>query len=214
MEGYNYIAVEGAIGSGKSILVNALAKRLSAEIIQTPADDNPFLLQFYRDPKHYAFPAQIFFLLTRYRLLSKLFELDLFHQSAVSDFIFERDKLFARLFLDEAELRLYYQVEQHLRKDIPSPKLVIFLQCPVEILVRNIANSERQLEKKYITEDFISTLAKQYTNFFFDWKKTPLLVVDRATVHFDNPEQLNELVDYIISTSITGQQYYSVSTLL
>ncbi len=193
--------------------MNELARRLDAEKIETPIEDNQFIEKFYRDPKHYAFPTQIFFLLSRYRLLLSLFELDLFHQTVISDFVFERDALFANLFLDESELRLYSQVENHLRKDIPKPDLVIFLQTPIEMLVRNIARNGRQFERKFITEEFISTLAREYTKFFFDWVKTPLLVVDMASVSFDDPHNIDNLVNYIKSATITGQQYYSISSL-
>jgi len=211
---YNYIAVEGPIGVGKTILVDKLVRRFDAEKIETPVADNQFIEKFYRDPIHYAFPAQIFFLLSRYRLLLSLFELDLFHQTVVSDFVFERDNFFASLFLNESELRLYHQVENHLRKDVPHPDLVIFLQAPIEMIVRNISRKGRQFERKLITEEFISILAKEYTKFFFDWTKTPLLVVDMASVDFDKADDLDNLIDYINSASITGQQYYSVSTWL
>ena len=211
MAGYNYFAVEGPIGVGKTILVNALAKRIGAKVIESPAEENPFLESFYRDPKHYAFSLQVYFLLSRYRLLTALFEMDLFHQSAVSDFVFERDGLFARLLLTEAEFRLYRQVEQHLRKDIPQPQLVILLQTPIEMLVRNVMKKGRAFERKYITEEFLTQLSVEYTNFFFNWKQTPLLIVDAGSVDIENQDKVDELVNYIFSTPIKGTQYYSSS---
>jgi len=209
--GYNYFAIEGPISVGKTHLARAIAKRLNSEYIESTADENPFLEKFYRDPKHYAFPTQIFFLLTRYRLLSSLYELDLFHKSVITDFIFERDELYARLLLNDAEFRLYRQVEQNLRKDLPKPQLVIFLQTPIEMLVRKIAKEGRPFEKKFLTEEFLSKLSAEYTEFFFKWTKTPLLVIDVSTVNLDNHEQLDQLVDYIVSTPINGQQFYSSS---
>ena len=214
MAGYNYFAIEGPIGVGKSVLVNALAKRTGARIIETPVDENPFLEQFYRDPKHYAFSAQIFFMLSRYRLLTTLFEMDLFHEAAVSDFVFERDEIYARLLLPEAEFRLYRQIEQHLRRDIPKPQLVVLLQAPVEMIVRNMMQKGRAIERKYITEEFLSKLAKEYTNFFFDWTQTPLLVVDVSSVHIDDTSVLDRLVDYILGNRVKGMQYYSSGELL
>lgn len=213
MAGYNYFAVEGPLGAGKSRLVEALAKRTGARIIKSPDEDNPFLKQFYRDPKHYAFQTQIFFLLARYRLLTTLFEMDLFHQTVVSDFIFERDELYARLLLGEAELRLYHQIEQHLRRDIPKPQLVIFLQAPVEILVRNVSERGRPFERKYLSEEFLSALSREYIEFFFNWDTTPLLVVDTGCVDVNDSKKVNELTDYILNTQIKGTQYYSEAAL-
>ena len=213
MAGHNYFAIEGAIGAGKSTLVQALAKRTNARIIETPAEDNPFLENFYRDPKHYSFSTQVFFLLSRYRLLTALFEMDLFHQAAVSDFVFQRDEIYARLLLNDAELRLYRQVEEHLRKDIPAPHLVVFLQSPVEMLVRNLSRSGRTIEKKYLTENFLSALSREYTQFFFNWDSCPLLVVDTGSVDIDNESNLSKLVSYILDTPIKGTQYYSAATL-
>ncbi len=209
MAGYNYIAVEGPIGVGKSLLAKALSKRLGARLIETPVDTNPFIINFYRDPKHYAFSSQIFFLLSRYRLLSALLGIDLFHQAVVSDFIFERDEIYAGMLLDEAELRLYRQVEQNLRRDIPKAQLVILLQAPVENLVRNVSNRGREFERKYLTAEFLSNLAREYTDFFFRWNRTPLLVVDVGTVDIEDAQKLAELVDYILSSQIKGTQYYS-----
>ena len=206
---YNYIAVEGPIGAGKSIVAGALAKKLGARLIESPVDENLFIVDFYRDPRHYAFSSQIFFLLSRYRLLSSLLKMDLFHQSAVSDFVFERDELYAKMLLTEAEFRLYRQVEKNLRRDIPDAQLVVFLQSPVENLVRNISTRGRDFERKYISEEFLSALTKEYTEFFFRWEKTPLLVVDVGTVDISDAQKLDELVSYILSNPIKGVQYYS-----
>lgn len=214
MAGYNYYAVEGPIGVGKSIIAKAIAKKTNARIIETPVEENPFLENFYRDPFHFAFVTQVYFLLSRYRLLTSLFDIDLFHQVVVSDFIFERDGLFARLLLDEPEYRLYCQVEQQLRKDLPKPQIVILLQAPIEVIMRNIFRRGRQFEKRNMTDEFIGALVREYTSFFFNWRQTPLLVVDVGSIDIDDPQKLSELVDYIIETPITGMQFYSAAMLL
>ncbi len=209
MAAARYLAVEGPVGSGKSIVAKALAERLSARLIESPVDENPFLEKFFRDPIHYAFQTQLFFLLTRYKLLTTLFEVDLFHEAVVADFIFERDRLYAEILLGEAEMRLYRQVEMHLRRDIPKPQLVIFLQAPVEVLVRNISKRGRPFERKFMTEEFLARLVDEYLNFFFAWDQTPLLVVDCTTVDLDDEAQLAQLIDYILREEVRGTQYYS-----
>ena len=214
MAGYNYFAIEGVIGSGKSLLLNHIAKKTGARTIETPIQDNPFLDAYYRDPARYAFQTQIFFLLSRYKLLSSLYELDLFHEIAVSDFIIERDNINAKLSLNEAEFRLYKQVEMHLSKDLPIPQLVILLQTPTEMLVRNILNNGRTFERRYVNEALISHLCQEYTTFFYKWKKTPLLIVDTNSVNLEDDRQIDELSDYILDNRINGTQFYSSSQLL
>ena len=211
---HNYIAVEGPIGCGKSVLVDALARALGARKITTPVEENPFLDKFYREPQRYAFQTQIFFLLTRHSLMLQLFELDLFHESVVVDFVFERDKLFASLILEPQEFKLYSQIEEHLNKDLPCPQLVVYLQAPTDFLVREIAVHGREFERKYLTEGFLAELVRAYNEFFFNWSRTPLLVVDRTTVDLNNPAQLEALVEYVANTPIRGHQYYSESLLL
>jgi len=213
LERYNYIAVEGAIGSGKTILVEALAQRLGAEKIELSPEENPFLQDFYRNPERFAFQTQLFFLLERHKLMLRLFEIDLFHQVVVSDFVFERDRLYASLILSSAEFKLYSQIERFLNRELPKPQLVVYLQAPVDLLVREIHMRGRPFERKYITEEFIAHLVQGYNEFFFNWSATPLLIVDRSTVDIHNTKQLESLVEYITTRRISGHQYYSESTL-
>ena len=147
-----YIVIEGPIGVGKTSLVNLLAKRFSARKILEAADENPFLPQFYEDTKRHAFQTQLFFLLSRFRQQQELAQQDLFQQFVVADYLFDRDRIFAYLNLDDNELALYEQIYSLLKTRVTVPDVVIYLQASTDVLVERIARHLRALLENAIAD--------------------------------------------------------------
>ncbi|NIP44718.1 MAG: deoxynucleoside kinase [candidate division Zixibacteria bacterium] len=207
MKSVNYIAVEGPIGVGKTSLAKRLAERMDAHLIMEEATENPFLADFYRNKKKYAFQTQIFFLLARYQQLAKLNTLDLFHSMIISDYTFEKDQLFAKVNLEERELILYDKIAASLSKDVPKPDLVIFLQAATETLYQRIKQRgvpfERNIDIYYLDE-----LNEAYNYYFFEYDQTPLLVVKTDEIDFvNNADDFNDLVEQI-QKPLSGTHYY------
>ncbi len=177
---HRFIVVEGPIGVGKTTLARRLGEALGAELLLEEADTNPFLERFYRDPAGAALPAQLHFLFQRSQQLSALRQQDLFAVARVADYLFDKDRLFARLTLDEAEYALYEQVAARMAVDPPRPDLVVYLQAPVDVLMARIARrglaAERQIERGYLER-----LNQAYARFFHDYDASPLLIVNAAT---------------------------------
>jgi deoxyadenosine/deoxycytidine kinase len=202
-----YIVVEGPIGVGKTSLVERLAERLGGRTLLEVADDNPFLVGFYRDRKRYAFQAQLWFLLNRFRQQQELAQGDLFGQTLVADYLFAKDKIFAYLNLEDHELALYERVHTLLEVRVPAPDLVILLQADTETLVHRIGvrgkHYEREIERKYL-----DGLNAAYTHFFFHYSSTPLLVVNTSDIDFvKRPEDFEDLVR-AIQDARAGTRYY------
>ncbi|HXC61167.1 MAG TPA: deoxynucleoside kinase, partial [Nitrospiria bacterium] len=128
MEDLRYIVIDGPIGVGKTSLAKLLSEELTARLILEKTEDNPFLKEFYQNPKQFAFQTQVFFLLSRYRQLEALSQMDIFSNSTVSDYFFPKDRIFASVTLEESELALYKQIYNLLNPHIPIPDLVIYLQ--------------------------------------------------------------------------------------
>jgi len=205
----HYIAVEGVIGVGKTTLAKMLSERLGARVVLEKFEENPFLEKFYRDPEHYAFQTQIFFLLSRYRQQQELFQADLFQKIVISDYMFEKDKIFAYLNLQDDELRLYETLVSQLEKNIPTPDLVIYLQSSVERLMANIRKRARAIEEP-ITEDYIRNLNEAYNYFFFRYKAAPLLIVNATQLDFvDNRKDFEELLAQILRPQRSAVEYYN-----
>jgi deoxyadenosine/deoxycytidine kinase len=198
-----YIAIDGVIGVGKTTLVNMLAERFNGKSVYEIVEENPFLADFYQDPKRYAFQTQMFFLLSRYRQQQELPQRELFHQLLVSDYIFAKDKIFAYLNLDDRELFLYEKIVKLMERDIPKPNLVIYLKSSPDRLMRNIKKRDRPFERdmKY---EYIDSLNKAYNNFFNFYRATPLLVINATGMDFvDNDKDFEKIVELIL-TDITG----------
>ena len=178
-----YIAVEGPIGVGKTSLARMLASELGGETLLERADDNPFLKRFYRDKKRYAFQTQIFFLLTRYQQQKDLSQLDLFQGIIVSDYLFDRDRIFAHTNLDKDELRLYDEIYTLFEARITRPDLVILLQARPEILKERIRTRGMRFERD-ISLEYLEEVTEAYRDYFFYYNETPLLVVDTTEIDF------------------------------
>ncbi len=183
-----YIAIEGVIGAGKSSLARKLADKLSANLIMEEFEENPFLEKFYDDRKRYAFQTQMFFLINRYKQQQQLNQQELFSKYMVSDYIFQKDKIFAYLNLTGEELKLYETIFPLLERDIPQPDLVIFLQSSLDRLAENIKTRGRKFEKN-LTRAYLSELSEAYNNFFFKYNNTPLLIVNTSEIDFVNREE-------------------------
>ena len=206
---FHYLAIEGPIGVGKTRLAERLAARLEATTILEDTE-NPFLVDFYADRPGSALQAQLFYLLNRHRQLTSKRQADLFLQSTVCDYVFDKDKIFAYLNLDDNELFIYQRLFDLLAKDVPSPDLVVYLQAPTELLMKRLKtrNADPDREVPAPDDDYVRELNEAYQHFFFHYSTTPLLVVE--TSEFD-PESddaaLDELVKQIKGMG-KGTRYY------
>jgi deoxyadenosine/deoxycytidine kinase len=204
-----YIAVEGVIGAGKTTLAKLLTEKLKAELILEQFEVNPFLEKFYNDRKRYAFQTQIFFLLNRFQQQQSIVQSSLFAEYLVSDYIFEKDKIFAYLNLSGDELKLYELVASQLEKNIVKPDIVIYLQASVDRLIANIHYRNREIEKN-IQRSYIEQLSDAYNHFFFMYKSTPLLIVNATEMDFiKNQKDLDELINLIFRKDRALVEYYS-----
>jgi deoxyadenosine/deoxycytidine kinase len=180
---YRHVVIEGPIGVGKTSLARRLAEVSGADLVLESAEDNPFLERFYRSPRTGAFPAQLFFLFQRARQMQQLRQSDLFAPVRIADFMLEKDRLFARVTLDDEEYALYEQVYERLTIDAPVPDLVVYLQAPVEVLQDRIARRGIRYEQG-MERDYLARLVDAYTRFFHLYDATPLLIVNASDVDF------------------------------
>lgn len=202
-----YIAVEGAIGVGKTSLARFLADVFKGKLILEEVEKNPFLERFYEDREKYAFQTQIFFLLSRYRQMREFMQGSLFEQWVVSDYILQKDKIFAYINLEDDELQLYETLYRLLGGNIPKPDLVIYLQAKPEILMQRIRKRNQEYERN-ISLDYLKTLSEAYNEFFFHYVDTPLLVVNTSEIDFvESPRDLEHLIKEIKSIK-KGVQHY------
>ena len=207
----NYIAIEGVIGAGKTSIASMLSQRLSARLVLENFEDNPYLEKFYGDPADYAFRTQIFFLIERYTQLQQLHQKELFDSYIISDYIFEKDKIFAYMNLSDDELKLYEQIVQTLDRNIVPPDLVIYLQSSVSRLMKNIRLRGREIEKN-ITEQYIENLNDAYNYFFSRYKNSRVMVVNCEEADFvNNPADFENLVDEIFKADRAAVEYYNPS---
>jgi deoxyadenosine/deoxycytidine kinase len=207
LERPRYIAVEGPIGVGKTTLAHILGERLGGRVVLEAVEENPFLASFYADRKKHAFQAQLFFLLSRFQQQQALFQQDLFSQATVADYLFAKDRIFAALTLDPAELALYQQVYDLLGPRTVRPDLVVYLQARTDVLVQRIKKRGRDFERS-IDPGYLDQLAKAYSDFFFHYEDSPLLVVNTSDIDLEGSEQDLEALLAVIRRHRKGTQHY------
>jgi len=204
-----YIAIEGVIGAGKTSLAQKLSTKLGSNLILEQFEENPFLEKFYTDRNRFAFQTQMFFLINRYKQQQQLNQQELFSKYIVSDYIFEKDKIFAYLNLSGEELKLYESIFPLLERDIPKPDLVIFLQSSSDRLMNNIKLRGRKFERN-LTRAYLSELSEAYNNFFFKYSNTPLLIVNTSEIDFINKEEdFDELYEQIFREDRGFIEYFN-----
>ena len=206
---FHYIAIEGPVGAGKTALAERLAARLDATAVREDTE-NPFLADFYAGRAGAALQAQLFFLLNRHRQLVTLRQGNLFTQTVVCDYLFDRDKIFAYLNLDDNELFIYQRLFELLAADIPVPDLVIYLQAPSDVLARRLRERAADPDREAIDPDaeYLRELNEAYQHFFFHYSATPLLVVETSQVDLHaSDEALDDLIRQIRSMN-RGTRYY------
>ena len=203
-----HIAVEGTIGVGKTSLAKILGERLNAKLILEEFEENPFLVDFYKDAERFAFQTQLFFLLSRYRQQQELQQTNLFTKALISDYMFIKDRLFAALNLNDKEMGLYNSVARILEKNVSSPDMVIFLQSDTDRLMLNIKKRGREYEKS-IDWKYIDALNQIYNEFFFRYDKSPLLIINTNDIDFvHNKNDLEEIIEFI-RTPGEGTRYFN-----
>ena len=203
-----FIAVEGPIGVGKTSLTKRLAETFNYELLLENAEENPFLDRFYQNPRQHALATQLFFLFQRAQQIEESRQSDLFEPVRVSDFLIDKDRLFAELNLEKDEYNLYHKVYQHLVIDAPKPDLVIYLQAPTEVLLQRIQKrgipSEQMIESEYLNQ-----LNRAYTEFFHYYSDSKLLIVNSAEIDLvANDEDYDQLVTYVLSLP-KGTHYFN-----
>jgi deoxyguanosine kinase len=203
-----FISIEGAIGAGKTSLVNLLGEQYGARLILEDTDSNPFISKFYEDKDAYSFQTQIFFLLSRYNQYMQLAQRDLFNSVVIIDYLFQRDKVFARLNLEDHEFSLYEQIFNLIDAKAPKPDLVIYLQASTKVLQERVAKRGREYEA-FMDPDYLDSVNKAFNNFFFYYSETPLLVINTNEIDFVEKKcDLDELIKKVNSHKI-GREYYN-----
>jgi deoxyguanosine kinase len=203
-----YIAVEGPIGVGKTALAEFLARRLDAMLVREEVEENPFIERFYGNTRGYAFQTQVFFLLSRHKQQRDLGQTGLFVKNVVSDYLFDKDRIFAALNLTEHELALYERLYQALVEEVHKPDLVVYLQARTEVLMARIKERGRRYELS-IDPAYLDALANAYNHFFMHYDATPLLIVNTERLDFVANREDSEELFRAIDTTTTGRRFYS-----
>jgi deoxyadenosine/deoxycytidine kinase len=206
---FRHIAIEGPIGAGKTALAERLGTRLDATVVLEETE-NPFLADFYADKPGSALQTQLFYLLSRHRQQTALRQTDLFSQTTIADYLFDKDRIFAYLNLDDNELFIYQRLYDLLARDVPSPDLVVFLQAPTDVLLRRVHTRRRDPESVALQpeDDYLRELNEAYHHFFFHYNATPLLVVETSQFDADgSDEAVDHLIKQIRSMG-AGTRYY------
>jgi deoxyadenosine/deoxycytidine kinase len=205
---FRYIAIEGAIGVGKSRLADRLGSRLDATIVLDDTD-NPFLADAQAGRPGAAFQAQLFFTLARHRQQTQLRQSDLFSQLTICDYLFERDKIYAYLNLDDNELFIYQRLFELLVPDLPVPDLVIYLQTPTDVLRRRLRERARaNPDVERLTDTYVRELNEAYNHFFFHYSATPLLVIETSQFDLSWGDDALADLERQLKTMHKGTRYY------
>lgn len=203
-----YIVIEGPIGVGKTSLATRLADSLGADLVLERPEENPFLPRFYEDERSAALPTQLHFLFQRSRQVQEMRQADLFGSTRVSDFMLEKDRLFAQMNLDPHELELYEMVYEKCAMDAPSPDLVVYLQAPANVLLERVGRRGNDYEKT-MDYDYLARLAETYARFFHDFDQAPLLIVNAVAIDpVNNDEDYEQLLQQILAVK-RGRHYFN-----
>ncbi len=195
---YRYIAIEGVIGVGKTSLCRLLAEHLNGICLLEDFDSNPFIRDFYRSPRDYAFKTQLFFLISRFKQHLELPLPDLFRSTLIVDYIFQKDRIFASVNLDDDELELYNTLWKVLEPKIPAPDIVVYLQASTEHMLNRIKLRGRSYEKN-ISREYLEALNNAYNDFFFHYPLAPVFIVNTDNIDFvSNERDLRDLIENII----------------
>ncbi len=210
----NFIAIEGPIGVGKTTLAKRLAETFGKQLLLEPSFENPFLESFYVDGFKFALPTQLYFLLNRARQMAEIPQPGILEQQLVSDFLFEKDRLFAQLTLNKEELKLYDEITMSLSLNIPKPDLVIYLQAPTNVLIDRIRDRGITAEKN-IKENYLVGLSESYSKFFLYYDDAPVLTVNSTYSDFvGNDEHYAGLMEQILSMRGSHQFFCPNPSLL
>ncbi len=210
MGDWHFIAVEGVIGVGKTTLATLLSKRLNGKLVLEEVNDNPFLPMFYDSPERYSFVTQIFFLLSRYNTLRELTTRDIFSKVIVSDYMFEKDKIFASINLNDRERLLYENIYSLLKKDIPSPDIIIYLQADTSILLERIKSRGRPYENG-ITPEYLNAINDAYNEFFFHYEEAPILIINSNNISFTKQPEALEILLQQLDRLKKGLNFFSMA---
>ena len=208
LEKYRYIAVEGPIGAGKTSLARRLSEHLGSHLLLEKPDENPFLEKFYDDMGRQALPTQLFFLFQRVNQLQGLTQIDMFTQTTVSDFLLDKDPLFARLTLDDAEYRIYRQIYEHLQPKAAQPDLVIYLQAAPATLIERVKRRAIHFERS-ISESYLWRLADSYARFFHHYMDAPLMIINSENINFADKQEDFELLLRQVEQMRGAREYFN-----
>jgi deoxyguanosine kinase len=203
---FGYVAIDGPSGVGKTALVERLAQRLEATAALEEWSQNPFLKAFYEGQAGAAFQTELFFLLSRYKQQQELLQRKLFSPVTITDYVFEKSKLFAYLNLDDSEVLLFEKLYDLLTENVPRPDLVVYLQAPTEVLMKRIRARGRP-EEDQLSEEYLAEVNRAYNYYFFHYGTTPLLVVNTTDLDFTRPEDVDDLLKQIRGMG-KGTRYY------
>jgi deoxyadenosine/deoxycytidine kinase len=205
-----YVAIEGLIGVGKTALAERLSQKLGARVIREEVEENPYLAKFYKDIKSFAFQTQLFFLFSRYKQQTELRQANLFEQCVVSDYLFDKDRIFAYVNLNEFEISLYEKVYAALVKEVIRPDLVVYLQARLETIHERLRRRGRSYETD-MSDDYLQALGDAYNRYFLHYDATPLLIVNTDNLDFVNSAQDFESLFREIVAPTQGRRFFSTT---